>query len=79
MAIRFSPRGSSDPFTQVSLYLVNDRPIDFVEAHTDLEVAVDRSLKFHAHVRKSVAIVDGLTTNILRSNLHLYVRYIGDL
>ena len=31
---------------------------------------VDRSLKFHAHAKKAVAIAGGLTTNILSSSLY---------
>ena len=69
VAIRFSPKSCSEPFTGPSPYLINDRPIEFVEAHADLGVVVDRSLKFHAHVKKAVAIAGGLTTNILSSTL----------
>ena len=36
VAIRFYPRGSFEPFTEPSPFLINDRPIEFAEAHADL-------------------------------------------
>ena len=69
VAIRFSPRGCTAPYTGDSPYSINGSPIKFVESHTDLGVIIDRSLKFHIHVRKVVAAMDGLTTNFLSSTL----------
>ena len=63
VTIRFSPGGSFVSFTGPSPYLFKDRSIEFVESHADLGVEVDRALKFHAHVRKAVAIADGPTAN----------------
>ena len=69
VAIRFSPRGCTAPYTGDSPYSINGSPIKFVESHTDLGLIIDRSLKFHIHVRKVVAAMDGLTTNFLSSTL----------
>ena len=55
VAMRFSQKGCSEPLTGPSPYLINDRPFEFVGAHADLGVVVDRTLKFHAHVKKAVA------------------------
>ena len=69
VAIRFSPKGSLKPFTGPSPYLIENRPIKIVEAHVVVGVAVDRSLKFHAHVEKAMTIAGGLTANTLSSTL----------
>ena len=41
------------------------RIVKFVTCHSDLGLCIDRSLKFHEHIRRNVACVGNLTTNLL--------------
>ena len=52
VAMRFSPRNCTLPFTGVSPYRTSDNLISFVETRSDLGVIIDPSLKFHTHFRK---------------------------
>ena len=65
VVIRFAPKSSPLPFSGLSPYKIDDEYIKFVTCHSDLGVCVDRSLKFHEHIRRSVAVVGNLTTNLL--------------
>ena len=69
VTMRFSPRNCNLPFTGISPYKILDNHIDFVDTHSDLGVLIDRSLKFHIHIRKKVGMVGGLTTNLLSCTL----------
>ena len=69
VAFNFSQRGSFEPFSGPYPYLINDRHVEFVEPHAEFGIMVDRSLKFHAQIRKVVAHIDSLKTNILCSTL----------
>ena len=69
VVMRFAPRNSPVPFTGVSPYQINGVFLKFVESHTDLGVTVDRSLKFHSHIRRRTAMVGNLTTNLLSCTL----------
>ena len=64
-----TPRNPSVPLTGVSPYLKFGVSLKFVESHTDLGVIIDRSLKFHSHIRRTTAIVGNLTTNLLSCTL----------
>ena len=44
--------------------------MDFVSSHSDLGVTVDRSLKFHSHISKKVAMANNITTNLLACTLN---------
>ena len=65
VAMRFAPKSSTLPYSGLSPYKINDDYIKFVNCHSDLGVCIDRSLKFHDHVRRTVAVVGNLTTNLL--------------
>ena len=69
VVMRFSPKNSTLSHSGTSPYKVNDVHIDFVESHSDLGVTVDRSLKYHCHIRRKVAMVGALTTNLLSCTL----------
>ena len=51
-------------------YKIGDRFLEIVEYHRDLEVIVDRSLKFHVHVRDLVRKAAGLASNLLQSTVN---------
>ena len=67
--LRFSPRSSPLPFSGQSPYKIGDEFIKFSLCHADLGVSVDRTLRFHDHVRQTVAIAANLSSNLLRSTL----------
>ena len=69
VCMRFSPRSCSLPFEGVSPYDLNGTYINFVLSYSDLGVVVDRDFKFHAHIRRRVGMVTGLTSNILSCTL----------
>ena len=62
--MRFTPRNSSLQYTGISPYKIETSPILFVSSHTDLGVTIDRSLRFHSHIRRIVGAAGGLTTNV---------------
>ena len=67
--IRFSPRSCPLPYMGVSPYSINGVPIDFSSSHSDLGVTVDRSLRFHSHIRQKATIVNALMSNLLSCTL----------
>ena len=69
VVMRFSPKNSTLPYSGVSPYKVDDSYINFVESHSDLGIVIDRSLKFHNHIRRKTAMVGSLTTNLLSCTL----------
>ena len=68
--IRFTPGNSNLPYAGVSPYMISGQRVKFVDSHKDLGILVDRSLKFHAHIRQKVGMVSGLTTNLLSCTLN---------
>ena len=69
VCIRFCSRSHAVPYEGFSPYTVGDEHIKFVSSHSDLGVKVDRSLKFHEHIRQTANKCNGLTTNLLSSTL----------
>ena len=67
--LRFAPRNSIIQTSGVSPFCVNNEYINFSESHSDLGVTVDRTLRFHFHISKNVAIAGGITSNLLSSTL----------
>ena len=82
--VRFSHRNCSLPFSGESPYNVNGSPIIFSEIHADLGIRIERSLKFHHHIRSRVNVAGALTTNLLSSTkcrdqdfiLNIYISHI---
>ena len=70
VCIRFSPRGCNLPYVGISPYKIAHETINFVESHSDLGIQIDRSLKFHSHIGRSVRIANGVTSNILGCTLN---------
>ena len=62
--IRFSSKSSNLSFSGPSPCKINNSCLNFDNSHTDLGVTVDRTLKFHSHIAKNVAIAGSLTTNL---------------
>lgn len=54
------------PLQSYSLYSVN---LKFVEAHKDLGITIDTSLRFHQHIRTVVNKAAAVSSNLLRSTL----------
>ena len=77
--VRFSSRSSLLPYDGISPYRVNDENIKFVTSQMDLGILVDRSLKFHSHIAKTVRSVGGLMTNLLSSTLCRSVKFMMNL
>ena len=69
VVLRFSPKSSSLPYIGPSPYRVDNDIIQFVTCYSDLGVCVDRSLKFHEHIRRVTTVAGGLTTNLLNCTL----------
>ena len=69
ICLRFCPRSSTAPHEGISPYTIEDDHIKFSFSHSDLGVTIDRTLKFHNHVRRTANICNGLTTNLLSSTL----------
>ena len=67
--MRFSPKSSSLPYVGPSPYRVDNDVVQFVTCYSDLGVCVDRSLKFHEHIRRITTVAGGLTTNLLNCTL----------
>ena len=85
--MRFSDKNSLLSYTGISPYKIKNVLINFSETHSDLGVVVDRSLKFHSHIRQKVAFVNNLTTNLFSSTIsrdpdflmNVYTMYIRPL
>ena len=69
VVIRFCSDRSGIEFTGESPYKVKNTFLKFVASHSDLGVTVDRSLKFHSHITRIVASINGLTSNLLGCTL----------
>ena len=69
VVLRFLPQRSQLPSSGNSPYTVGNKNLKFVDSHSDLGVTIDRSLKFHNHIRHRVAVAGALTTNLLSSTL----------
>ena len=69
VVMRFSPRNCRLPHSGVSPYQVRGTYLQFTQSHVDLGVVVDRTAKFHTHIRKRVAVAGAITTNLLSSTL----------
>ena len=69
ICLRFCPRSSTAPHEGISPYTIGDEPIKFSFSHSDLGVMIDRTLKFHNHVRRNANICNALTTNLFSSTL----------
>ena len=69
VVMRFSPRNCDLPYTGESPYKIDNVFLKFVECHKDLGITIDRSLKFHVHIRKVAAVAGGMLTNLLSSTL----------
>ena len=50
-------------------YYLSNSPIETVSSHGDLGVTVDTNLKFHTHIRNTVAKAGGVATNLLKSTV----------
>ena len=51
------------------IYTINGSPIVEKEAHRDLGILVDSSLKFHDHIRETVLKANGTSINLLKSTV----------
>ena len=69
VAMRFCPSSSDIQVSGVSPYKIGQEYIAFVQSHSDLGITVDRALKFHSHIIKKVAMLNGLTNNFLTCTL----------
>jgi len=69
VCMRFSRRGTRVSSNTLSPYTINGQNIRHVESHKDLGVTIDKSLKFHAHIKNRVNFVNNLTSNILSCTL----------
>ena len=52
VVMRFTPRNCSLQYSGVSPYTIGSAHLNFVESHSDLGITIDRSLRFHAHIRR---------------------------
>ena len=69
ICLQFCPRSSTALYVAISPYIIGDEHIKFSFSHSDLGVTIDRTLKFHNHVKRNVNICNGRTTNLLSSTL----------
>ena len=69
VCMRFSPRSSILTVSGTSPYKIGNQPIKFVQSHSDLGITIDRTLKFHSHIRTRVNIASAMTNNILSCTL----------
>ena len=69
VVMRFGSDRSGIEFAGESPYKVNDKFLKFVASHSDLGITVDKSLKFHSHITRVVASMNGLTSNLLGCTL----------
>ena len=82
--LRFTNRGSNLPNTGVSPYSINNIPLQFADAHPDLGIKIENSLKFHGHIRCKANMAGALVSNLLCSTVcrepqfmvNLYISYI---
>ena len=79
VCIRFSPRSCSVPHEGLSSFKFNGEYISFVSSHSDLGITVDRSMKFHEHIRRVVNVCNGLTTNLFNSTLNRYADFLMNI
>ena len=63
--MRFAEKFSTLSYSDPSPYTLNDAYMHFVDCHSNLGVCTNSFLNFHELVRRSVAIVGKLTTNLL--------------
>ena len=70
VCLRFCSRSLAAQHDGESPYTVGSERIRFTSSHSDLGVTIDRSLKFHDHIRRAANICNGLTTNIFSSTLN---------
>ena len=69
VCIRFCSRSHAIPYEGNSPYHINNEYIQFALSHPDLGITIDRSLKFHSHIKRIVNTCNGLITNLLGSTL----------
>ena len=67
VCIRFSSVSSNS--VGQSPYNIGGNSINFVDSHSDLGVVIDKSQKYHNHIRKLARVCNGITTNMLASTL----------
>ena len=63
--MRFWPRSSILTVSGNSPYEIGNQPIKFVQSHPDLDITIDKTLKFHSDIRTKVDIASAMTNNIL--------------
>ena len=69
VAMLFCPSYCDIQVSGMSPYKIDQEYIAFMESHSYLGITVDRTLKFHSHMMKKVAILNGLTNNFLTCTL----------
>ena len=70
VCLRFCSRALDAQHVGDSPYTVGSKSIRFASSHSDLGVTIDRSLKFHDHIRRSANVCNALTTNIFSCTLN---------
>ena len=76
VCIRFSPKGCNSSYVGISPHKIDQEAIHFVESHSDLGIQIDRTLRFHSHIGRSIRIANGITSNILECTLNIDVDYV---
>ena len=61
----YAPKSCPLPLLGLPPYKTDEEFMKFVTCHSDLGVCIDRSLKFHEHIRRNVAVVENFTTNLV--------------
>lgn len=51
------------------LYFLDGVGLRLVDSHKDLGITVDNKLRFHAHIRQTVAVAGGIASNLLKSTV----------
>ena len=69
VVMRFGIERSGIEFAGRSPYKVNDRLFQFVASQLDLRKTIDKFLKFHSHITRIVASMNGLVSNFLGCRL----------
>ena len=54
-------------FSGLPSYKIDDEYMKFVGCYSDSHVCIDRSLKFHEHIRRNVAAIGNLVTDLISS------------
>ena len=67
VVLRF--RRNTSQIVTNKIYTINGSPLIEKEAHRDLGVLVDTSLKFHDHIRETVFKANGTSINLLKSTV----------